>query len=119
MASGLRRYNARTQYIPAKLEPSPERGNIVNVRLLWSEVPYTLSDLPVRHLLPKHPSANSMGDAVTIIRGDLKGHTRIVNEVAGEAVFTRAPSAKKAKTADLTKHSIYDLVLTLPRKTRK
>jgi hypothetical protein len=119
MAAGSRCYSNRTQNVRAKLEPSLERGNVVNVRLLWDEIPQTLSDLPIRHLLPTHPSTNCIGDAVTVIRGDLKGQTRIIREVAGEVVTTREPSAKKAKKPDLKEHSIVDLVLSLIKKTQK
>lgn len=120
MATGTRRYNTRTENIPAKLKPSPEHGDVVDVILLWEQMPQTLSQLPICHLLPTHPNSDSLGEAVTVILGNLKGETRIVMEVAGDRVFTcEYSSGKKLKTSHLIEHSIHSLVLCLPKKARK
>jgi hypothetical protein len=86
MASGSRAHSRNTEGIKAKLVPSRERGNIIDVYLQWENHPKQLYDLPIRCVVPRHPGAEHKGDPVVFIRGPLKGQFGVVQAVDGERV---------------------------------
>jgi hypothetical protein len=114
MASGSRRYSATTESVAAKLIVLPERGDVISVSLLWNQKPETLHDIPIRHVVPKHPTSENEGDPVVFIRGDLKTEYRVINRVDGDLAFVSEITKKKLAKAQRPKpipHSKYDFVL--------
>jgi hypothetical protein len=85
MAYGSRAYRPRYANVEGKLlRVAPD--NMVVVRLLWSEEPPELT-VPVRHVLPKHPTSTPKPRSfshVVIIAGPLKGEFRTVVRVIAE-----------------------------------
>jgi hypothetical protein len=115
MASGPRRYSATTESVAAKLIVFPERGDVISVNLLWNQKPEALYDIPIHHVVPKHPTLENKGDPVLFIRGDLKTEYRVINRVEDDLVFvSEIPKTKKqVKTqhSEPKAHSKYDFVL--------
>jgi hypothetical protein len=120
MASGSRRYSRATEGVRAKLTPSAEHGNIVNIILLWDQSPKSIKGLPIRHVVPHHPTSKNMGDSVVFIRGPLKAQFRVVDHVDGERVFVSEIGKKKSRSKGpaLMEHSLHDVMLSQwPKKT--
>jgi hypothetical protein len=120
MASGSRAYSRNTEGIMAKLVPSRERGNVVDVQLLWADHPRQLHDLPIRCVVPRHPAVEHKGDPVVFIRGPSKGQFGVVEAVDGEQVTIAEIRIKKdrRKRSRTTVHPTHDLTLCLwPKRT--
>lgn len=112
MASGPRCYSPHTEGVDAKLILSTERGNLININLLWNKNPKTLADIPICHVLPKHPTSADKGSPAVFIRGPLKAQFRLVHNVDDDQVFVSELLQKRNRIKpQLTQHSIYDLVL--------
>jgi hypothetical protein len=115
MASGQRRYSLTTEGVRAKLVRPHERGNVINVNLLWDSLPKTIPNLPTRHVVPRHPNSDHKGDPVVILRGPLKATIGTVHDVVGEDIFFLAlpekTKSRRAKRSEPTKHSMFDLGL--------
>jgi len=111
MASGSRSHSRTTAGVSAKLVPSRERGNLVNVQLLWDRNPKLLSDLPIRCVIPNHPTPEDIGLPVLFIRGPSKGKFGVVQAINGERVTVAGHTKKKdrRKRPEVTEHSIHDL----------
>ena len=111
MASGSTSHSRTTAGVRAKLVPSRERGNLVNVQLLWDRNPKLLSDLPIRCVIPNHPTPEDIGLPVLFIRGPSKGKFGVVQAINGEqATFTGHTKKKdRRKRPEVTEHSIHDL----------
>ena len=121
MASGPRHYSHSTQGINARLVPSAEHGNIINVSLLWQNNPKSLKGLSIRHVVPRHPTSSNKGDPVVFIRGPFKAQFRVVEDVDNEHVKVSEIVKKKSryKKPDCTEHSRYDLVISQWPKARR
>lgn len=116
MAGGSRSHSRNTEGVSAKLIPSPERGNIVNVQLLWDQNPGVLHGVPIRCVLPRHPGPTNKGDPIVFIRGPSKGQFGVIKAIDGERAMVSAYVKKKdrrkrAGREEPTEHAIHDLSL--------
>ena len=117
MASGLRRYSRDTEGVFARLTPTSERGNLIDVTLLWDRLPSSLHNLPIRHVLPRHPTAAHSKDPVLFISGPRKGQFGIVHESSGDLEEGRImvsevkKGGRRRKVPEPTEHSMYELTL--------
>jgi len=113
MASGSRSYSRNTEGVSAKLIPSLEPGNIVNVQLLWDQNPRVLHGVPIRCVLPWHPGPTNKGDPVVFIRGPSKGQFGVIKAINGERAMVSAYVKKKdrRKRTEPTEHAVHDLSL--------
>ena len=114
MASGRRRYSYATEGVDAKMILSRERGNVIDVQLLWGSTPKYLRDLPIRHVLPQHPTAEQKGDPVLFIRGPRKGQFGTIHSADDGFVMVSELHKKKGRHSKLpkpTKHSRYNLTM--------
>ena len=118
MASGSRSLKPDTDNVHASLEPSPP-GNTVNLRLLRTTEPRLLKQVEIRHILPRHPSAEDVPvtlsgkQYVVIIKGPLKGSARLLNKIEGDQVWVKNPD-----DGVLTEHAKYELVLSRDIKSK-
>jgi hypothetical protein len=113
MASGSRAHSLDTEGVEAKLMPSRERGNVINLQLLWDNHPKQLNNVPICRVVPRYPSAKAIGHPALFIRGPLKGQFGVIEAVDGEQAIiqeirTRKDRHKRIKS---TKHPTYDLTL--------
>jgi hypothetical protein len=114
MASGGRALNHDTENVRATIKPSSRStGDVVDVRLLRSGLPQELKNISIRHILPVHPSTESLSSSsvakqyLVFLKGPLKGEVRVMDRIEGDRIWVKNPADKK-----LTEHSRFDFVLS-------
>jgi hypothetical protein len=114
MAGGSRRFTRATEGVLAKLILKHKRGSFIDVDLLWNNHPRSLHDLPIRHVLPRHPAEENIGDPVLFIRGSRKGQFGTVHAARDERMMVsevKGKGRRRAKIPEPTEYSKYDLTL--------
>jgi hypothetical protein len=103
--------NADTENVKARLISSS--GDLVDLQLLRTNRPRELKSVPIRHILPVHPSNEDVAtnstakQYVVFIEGSLKGQARLLHKVEGDRVWVKHPD-----NGELDEHSKYDFVLS-------
>ena len=114
MASGSRRYSRDTEGVLAKLALKRDRASLIDVDLLWGGNPRFLSDLPIRHVLPRYPTAGNIGDPVLFICGSRKGQFGTVHAADKGRIMVselKVKGRRRAKIPEPIEHPKYDLTL--------
>jgi hypothetical protein len=112
VACGSHSLKPNTDNVQATLLQSPP-GNTVNLQLLRTEEPRLLKMVPIRHILPLHPSADNLAGTstgkqyVVFIQGALKGKAGLLNKVEGDRAWVKISGDE-----ELSEHSKYDLALS-------
>jgi hypothetical protein len=112
MAGGSRSYRRDTNNVHATIK-SPSPGGAVDLRLLRASDPRMLKQVPIRHVLPIHPSVEHVPSTtngkqhIVFIKGPLKCHVRLLHKVEGDRVWVRSPN-----NGNIEEYSKYEFVLS-------